>query len=239
MSKTCFLFRAHKLTKQVLEKFDSVTKEFSIDCFLVAYTGDNVAQTTNEKIFTYSVVDVIKAGLTFHSYKSKSWHWLNADYSIILFSLNHREYDFIFYYEYDCLYTGSLMQFLDRFSPYTEDLIVPFLRAKEENEHGITIDRDWSWWDTGINLNELKQFGCFACFGRGSRKAVDVVHQAYKSGKWGFSELFIPTVILNSECSFRDSTSMPEISGAIKACNLSWSPIPFLSESEKLYHPIK
>ncbi|HQW19972.1 MAG TPA: hypothetical protein PLI90_04785 [Rhodocyclaceae bacterium] len=170
------------------------------------------------------------------------------------FFRTHKEYEYIWFVEYDVRYAGSWADFLEHFSENTADLIGCHIRRWEH-------EPQWFWWDSlsrqGAPVPEAERIRAFLPVLRLSRTACRTIHTALESGWTGHSETFIPTSLSMAGLVLEDMggdgpfvspgnhhrfySSENSQDGRLTSGSMRFRPVHSLwgQQRDWLYHPVK
>lgn len=183
MMKQCILMLTHIMNKDVWDRFKKLKTETSsiADCFLYCSNNNDVKSAFSKLINTgYNPIsDTIVPG--------SPW------YSLAQFYLDHKDYDYYWYVEYDAVFNGNWNDFFLDFSDEEADLVASYIELYDDN-------RNWCWWDIEVNMPyELKdRVKSFNPVMRLSNKALKFLDAQCSTGISGHYEVLIPTVLYNN-----------------------------------------
>lgn len=178
----------------------------------------------------------------------------SCHFPVLAFAIEHKEYNYIWFVEYDVVYTGRWDEFFSAFACDESDFISSHVERYDEQANG-----GWEWWheanDVGYPLERcVKAFNPIC---RYSRRALQYIDKYQKEGHSAHSEVLIPTCLYNAGMKITDfggtgefvrpgwrNKSYVQGSGTNNG-TMRYRPV-FLEEEikalnvrDKLFHPLK
>lgn len=201
--KTVILFKCHSIDKEILKEYKAIASSCDPSLYEVIMLYDNTKNdfvlTEDIKYFLFNQEDFRKTGYplmdilpksSFPDFShGKNIQWFHADFPILIFYKKHPEYSRYWQIEFDIRFSGSWKSFFTINDRIDADFLGTIICNKSSNPswgawncHNLTID------------DNLFLSGVFPMV-RLSGKALELIHNELKSGKCGYCELIVPTLI--------------------------------------------
>lgn len=125
----------------------------------------------------------------------------SSHFLVLAFALEHREYDYVWFIEYDVCYTGKWASLIQSFSDDDSDFISSHIEKYDKQRND-----DWSWWrlknNAGFPLEECVK--TFSPICRYSRAALLYIDKYPKEGHSAHTEVLIPTCLYHAGMKLED-----------------------------------
>ena len=232
--KQAILLMSHFFNRTIEEKYNRLCRELDeerYNVFLLLNVNDKQTMQdipTSVRLCLYDANDLNELGYTpiYEKLLPGSCH-----FPVLKFFLEHREYNFYWFIEYDVEFTAPWNVLMDDYLQNEADFIAPFVEKYEDKGAG-----KWNWWklrnDSGFPLPE--SIRTFHPICRYSSAALLTIDEHQKKGYSAHSELLIPT------CLYHAGLRLAQFDSWAKG--VRYRP-PYaaneLKESKILYHPVK
>lgn len=264
-NKNLLAICTHYISKGIISEYKKMSNIEGYDCILVINNSQAKIKTNNTsepivtldfyntpvKCFLYdlnmnnsmNLPNNFKERKENVSFYLSMWH--NADYRFYYIKKYLPDYEYYWQFDYDIFCNGkSYKPFLDKYANKNEDVLI--CRFREE-----TFNSSWSWTHNVEWLYEQSKttlYGSFFPISRLSNRAVDFLYKkrlehdkkfkefpADENKQWPFSELFVPTELLNNGYT---GAAIDEPNIGLNEFDLNEDRF-FEEPNNLLYHPVK
>jgi len=264
--RSAILFHTHIISNDILSEFQNISNESEgiADAYLLC---DDKNIDITKKVKKYRYISFNKEGLSDLNYPiikdeqrgaevpiNRAFQLSNKKLSILKFFLEHQDYDYYWYIEYDVRYSGKWSQFFNNFNNNDSDLITSYLRSYKEEPRWLL----WYLNHTELTIPESERIRSFNPVMRISNKALTYLHESFLDGWIGHLEVLIPTLLHNNGFELEDFGgsgkfcqkeninrnyigSENNLDGVLDHGTMRYRPhLIYLGlKKNKLYHPIK
>ncbi|MEI8176245.1 MAG: DUF3405 domain-containing protein [Candidatus Omnitrophota bacterium] len=200
--RTVILFSSHfissPVTHELLKLERSCAGNYEV-VFLYDNTRGDFKPAAKGKYHLFTLESIAAAGYPLDKNVSPAENlWHHCDYPVLDYYLKNSAFDYYWKVEFDVRFVGEWSDFFDRFAHDESDFLATEIKTYHSSPR-------WFWWDRLTPRVPLdRQVGCFFPVTRFSRNALQVVHQAYRSGAEGHCEVVVPTILKNAGLSIND-----------------------------------
>lgn len=264
--KTLVIYKTHVLNRHIFSEYKKLSRS-GYDILLVVdnrsnifpHSGLDIGFTRWNFIFLHYFLTEEKhyreLGLPFISFRGPDDDlgrvlWTNSDYTIYLVRKNFSNYKYYWQFDYDCYFSGlDYSTFFKNYERNTEDLLIC--------NFGESVP-EWVWHNKSDWVyKNVKKYMSFFPIVRLSAEASDFLYKKrLEQGKIFeglydpecpdgevrsiFSELFVPTELMNNHFSCASLPAMPGVVYEGKTNNREfYEQKKFLVYDNNMYHPIK
>ncbi len=257
-SDSCILFMAHQLNSNVLKAFTTLRNQ-SGDAYDVVMLYDNTREDFDAKKIldaTYFLVSEAMAAEHYDMLSCDSRGRMydgNTTFPVLLYFLEHSQYNYYWRIEYDVRYGGNWKDFFKAWNDNDADLLTTTLTYHQDR-------LNWRWWKTmrkpWWTWRKMPLIRSFLPVCRLSQRACKQLHAAYCKGWKGHDEVSVPTILnaygqkiedIGGDGAFvkpdnknKFYTNNPSKAGLAPGTLLCPPEKPDLIEgNDMLYHPVK
>ena len=242
--KQAVLLMSHFFNRTIEEKYNRLCRELDearYDVFLLLNVNDKqtVQDTpTSVRLCLYDANDLNELGYTpiYEKLLPGSCH-----FPVLKFFLEHQEYNFYWFIEYDVEFTAPWNVLMDFYKNDDTDYLVPYLA-----KFGDFKDCKWKWWfvenNSGFPLG--RSLRAFHPICRYSESALYCIDKYQAEGHSAHSEILVPTCLFHAGMTLGrldERFFIKEKGFSSFRYRPAFSPQAFEKRKvqEKLYHPVK
>jgi hypothetical protein len=183
-----------------------------------AYNHDNICMYSNKDFELYKFNKPIDKHHRWGSHQNPKYFY--AHFRMLVFYLNHPNFDYYWFVDDDIDFTGNIQAFLDNYNSQNVDFLVIQAFKKENyiNYPKISVINNrmngshghWLEWCPGPGdkfQNQSIHIGSFFPIVRFSKSALQYLWDLHNQGFYGYSEGFVPTTLASNNfnvCSMMD-----------------------------------
>lgn len=252
MKKNAILFKCHFLNDHIIEEYKRLASSCDPSLYDIVMLYDNTRGDFNPikgvKYFLFSSSDFKEIGYSLMSSLSKSSvteymltkniQWFHADYPIFFFYKKHPEYKHYWQIEFDVRFTGRWNLFFSSVDKNDADFMATSIKSKKEYS-------DYNAWEAhNLKVDEGLLRQSYFPIVRFSNKALVLLDGEFKSGKCGYCEVIIPSLLNIHNYSLLDIDNKfynnQTFTVTIPINYLLFNFLKLLPENKnKLFHPVK
>jgi hypothetical protein len=179
----------------------------------------NVCSYNDEDFAKHSFDKPIDRSHRWGSHQNPKYFY--AHYRMLMFYLNHPNFDYYWFLDDDISFDGDIKGFLDSYNYLDDDFIAIQAFKKEEysefprvsalNARMLGSRGAWLGWCPGPGdkfKSVHRHFGCFFPITRFSKRALNYLFRIHEEGYYGYHEGFVPTSLASA--GFKVSSMMDE-----------------------------
>ena len=197
---TAICLVTHYVDRRIRSKYNTLSKscQSKYDVWLIVedVSGSQVPDIKRKcknikNLYIFTVDDLVELGAK--TLVPNKLYPGCTNYGVLFFADKYN-YDYVWYVEYDVLYTGGWVEFFDSYVSNTSDFLTtqaePFSEA----------NADWYWWTAynGCGIDPGDSWKSFNPVSRYSRVAVQIIKIWIISGKLAHYELLVPSVCVRA-----------------------------------------
>ncbi|HPK22230.1 MAG TPA: glycosyltransferase [Smithella sp.] len=250
-----FLFFSHLSSEIIIREFNHIRRavcDMGTAFFLYDTTGKDVPEKIKKlSPYLYSDQCLCDLGYPVIGKKMIPGH---AHFPLFKFYLDHPDFDYYWFIEYDVRFTGPWRSFFESFLVHDADFLTSHIRSYAE-------ERSWPWWALKHPRQHIpldKRLRSFNPLYRISRAALSFLHDAFRNGWCGHHEVALPTLLHQKGFTVREisgrgkytipgmenrfyAMSAPNVKGDLSGTSMKYRPSSWRCgrEENKLYHPVK
>jgi hypothetical protein len=224
--RSAVLFRTHFRNRYVMDAYRQLKVQASNVYFL--YHDESPAAADSNSADTF----------VFASRHVKEHNWVFRDFwrdgHLLLFALEHPDYDYYWMVEYDVRYTGHWREFFSFFDDtVVEDYLASYIMLHHQNPQ-------WNWWNS-INFDcpiQLRRRSFFPVV-RLSNRAVKLLIDKVGRGASGMCEVIVPALLLLNDMTVGDLNQFGKEVYRPDTFSYRYHFVAFLRDKKSvLYHPV-
>lgn len=235
MKKNVICFKTHLLNKRIIREYQKMMTDCHASACDVVLLYDNSKEDfkpsrVGGECILFNVDDLKRLGYRVH--EKQSIVWWNADYPLLHFYKKNPNYEYYWMIEYDVHFKGCWKLFFDAFSENDSDLLATHVASFAQKPQ-------WGFWGIhNLDVKEENQRSIFFPVTRFSNRALKCLDEQNRSGKWGFCEVVVPTLLHVHGYKISDlGKTYYDPKRFRPASMISVGPI-LLFPKNKLYHPV-
>ena len=209
-NKTAVVIRAHQVTDFFVGEFARIKAAESaveVDVFLSFDSPEPIDMPGFSDVHFFSKEDVFQR---FKHFDAERPLWHNPDYVILDFYLKNPGYEYYWLIEYDVYFAGEWKDFFSRFSLNNADQITSAIKTQKDIFGAQFVKPEWVWWRS-LNFEPSNLVGCFFPINRFSNQALMTLLHEYRRDRFGYAELFVPTILLENGLVLDDLYLYPDL----------------------------
>jgi len=234
MKRNVICFKSHYLCSHIIKGYKKIVADCYASSYDVVMLYDNSRKDfkpskVGPQYVLFDTDDLKQIGYCVHE---KSAVWYNGDYPLLHFYKQYPNYQYYWMIEYDVHFKGHWRIFFDAYYHDNSDLLAAHVRTPNQ-------EPQWGWWDHhNLDVKSESQRGVFFPVMRFSNRALKFLDEKYKSGKWGFCEVVVPTLLHTHGYKISDlGETFYDRKGFRPITRIPLEPL-FLLPKNKLYHPV-
>jgi hypothetical protein len=260
--KIALLYEVHVWSDDIASQFRQLSHIDGIDPWLLVDSrmarSRAAAEHYSSNCFVFEVSKIFDLPYSKITDSPQSFPIGHAHFPVLAFFLEHQDYDYVWFIEYDVRYTDDWNNLFKRFSRYNHDFITSHIRYFNEEPY-------WGWWTTlhhpHKNIPPEKKLRSFNVIYRISARALRFLDCVLRDGWRGHHEALLATLLYYYNFNLLDfggsgSFTLPELynqtyiscdsvygdlNDRTNIATLCWRPATLSAGTKKakLYHPVK
>lgn len=197
---TVIILMTHVLDALTIERYSLLKREASHLGYdiKILLNSDEPTTDIDESVVSYTIDQINDLGYT---PIRESLYPGSCHFPVMAFAINNPKYDYIWFVEYDVVFTGCWKMFFCAFDDSDSDFISAYIERFDPATNNY-----WFWWRENNNVGyPLSQ--CLKSFNpvcRYSRRALEHIDDYLKAGHSAHSEVLIPTCLHNAGFKLED-----------------------------------
>ena len=244
------IFRTHKLTKDIIDNLELLTKAVPNVFVVHDCTDRDVFRYNNISTFNFDLEDYKETGYPLAEEldirtllnpppagsRSRQIYY-NPEYAQLLFWEKYPDFDNYWYIEGDVGFNGDWSDFFEMFKDNKKDLLGCAITQYHFSEHKSI------WAGLNFNCDEEYMFAMFGSICRMSKRLIEKLHFAYSQGLHGYYESVVPTLAALNGLEIGDFNSLENIVYTPMTINgnvfkESWTEEYLKQSKNMLFHPV-